>query len=625
MDYPTKLCPGKEAMVKDAQDLDPRQFRRLVTRRARQIVDPNLGPAIDEDRRRELEHQIGEHFEKIHKCADFLPAHFLVEGAAKAKAVCRISTPTTYGTGFLVGREYLMTNNHVLGYVEEAEQSVAEFGFEDSQAGKKVALEPHRLFITNQELDFTIVACDEEALPEVEPIPLLRSPATVTRNERVNIIQHPRGRPKEVALHENQVTWVKDKVIQYRTDTEPGSSGSPVFNNNWDLVALHHAGWSDGDGTATNEGIRISAIVSHLLARTSSASIDCEAAKAVFGNVADTSPYLGFFDLSGLGGSNSLEVEVPDFAGDRYFADVGIWNIEHVNDRVSSQRIEDVADVMARLVMDVLGLVEIECGALDRLVTALGQRGFSLGYELLDVSGSQDLAIVYDRDTTTVTLREDIYDRYAAFLNAKTPSGRSAFPRYPLFAECAVRNGDGRVRFLMVVVHLKAFGDVQSRTRRQLASEMLTKIIEDIRERERLPVVLGGDFNERLDTDVLSALKASPDLFALTADDAADDAISYVGNSHRSLIDHVVVSRDVQLGEISGDDAAIVRLDRSIRDFAAQVSDHVPIVLRMVYRDEPIDVTPPPVLPELNFRIPEGMGRLRLSFEQDNVEAMALS
>lgn len=31
------------------------------------------------------------------------------------------------------------------------------------------------------------------------------------------------------------------KVARYRADTEGGSSGSPVLNNEWNLVALHHA------------------------------------------------------------------------------------------------------------------------------------------------------------------------------------------------------------------------------------------------------------------------------------------------------------------------------------------------------------------------------------------------
>ncbi len=618
-------CPGKEQMVKDARDLDACQFRRLVTRRARQIVDPSLGPASDEDTRRELEHRIEEHFEEVGTCADFLPARFLADGAAKLGAVCRVSTPTSCGTGFLVGRSYLMTSNCVLGSVEEAEQSMAEFGFEDNQPGKRVGLEPGRLFITSSRLDFTIVGCDEQALPDVEPIPLLRSPATVTRHERVNIIQVPSGRPQEAALLKNQVTRVKDKVIHYRTSSQLGSPGSPVFNHDWDLVALHHASWSEGDGTAMNEGIRISAIVSHLVAHDSDASLDRCAARAVLGPITDTSPYLGFFDLYGVVEPGSLDIRIPDFAGCRHFADVGIWNLKHFDGCTAGQWIEDLPNVMARLALDVLGLVEIEPGLLDRVVAALGHRGFGLGYVVPDVPGSQGLAVLYDRDTTTVTLRQDVYERQAALLQARTPSGRFALPSSPLFAECVVRNGEGSVRFLMIVTHLKAFGDVQSRARQRQMAESLAVIIEDIRERERLPIVLGGTFSERLDNDLLSALNASPDLFSLTADNAAADAVSYIGDCHRSLIDHIVVSRDTYLGEISGDDTAFLRLDRSIRDITAGVSDQVPVVFRLVYRAEPVESQPSAWVPGFNILLPEAVARHPLSCENSKVEALALT
>ena len=73
-----------------------------------------------------------------------------------------------------------------------------------------------------------------------------------------------RPRRKEIALHDNNVTYVYDRVIRYNTDTEGGSSGSPVFNDQWQLCALHHAGWKNADGSATNEGIRISAICDYL-------------------------------------------------------------------------------------------------------------------------------------------------------------------------------------------------------------------------------------------------------------------------------------------------------------------------------------------------------------------------
>ena len=58
------------------------------------------------------------------------------------------------------------------------------------------------------------------------------------------------------------------------TDTERGSSGSPVFNNDWKVIALHHAGKTEEDGglvinpatgekRGANEGILIKNIVQH--------------------------------------------------------------------------------------------------------------------------------------------------------------------------------------------------------------------------------------------------------------------------------------------------------------------------------------------------------------------------
>ena len=276
---------------------------------------------------------------------------------------------------------------------------------------------------------------------------------------------------------------------------------------------------------------------------------------------------------------------------------------------------------MAELALDVFGLTEVQGPALERLVEALGARGVFAGFEVLDTPGSQDIAVLFDRDTTTVAARSDLSQKYARQLKQKTDSGRTVFPRHPLFAECTVTDDLGRnAKFLMIVVHLKAFGDPQSRARRRKAAEILAAIIDDIREQEGLQIVLGGDFNERLDTDVLSAIKGSPDLISLTLDDATSgdrSAISFVGDRHRSLIDHVIVSSDVQLGDISGDDAAIVRLDRSMPDFADDVSDHVPVAFRIVFRDVPVNVDEEPAASAHTLEIPEGAAAINVSFQAE--------
>jgi endonuclease G, mitochondrial len=91
--------------------------------------------------------------------------------------------------------------------------------------------------------------------------PLVEQLGKVIVGEYVTIVQHPSGLPKQVALRENQVVDLLPRFLHYETDTEPGSSGSPVFNDQWQVVALHHASVPRGNGRFINEGVRVSQIV----------------------------------------------------------------------------------------------------------------------------------------------------------------------------------------------------------------------------------------------------------------------------------------------------------------------------------------------------------------------------
>lgn len=129
-------------------------------------------------------------------------------------------------------------------------------------------------------LDFTVFAVGEkwdgpEALEAYGSAPLSDASDKHMIGEFANIIQHPRGRFKEVVLRENRLVNRFDDALHYLADTERGSSGSPVFNSEWQMIALHHWGapWIDGRGASDpssveiNEGIRISSIVRELRAQ----------------------------------------------------------------------------------------------------------------------------------------------------------------------------------------------------------------------------------------------------------------------------------------------------------------------------------------------------------------------
>jgi V8-like Glu-specific endopeptidase len=83
------------------------------------------------------------------------------------------------------------------------------------------------------------------------------------------IIQHPGGERKRVAYVRNQITEFDHRIVHYLSDTQTGSSGSPVFNENGRLIALHHAGGRPQEvaGKAPlrkNERIRIPLILNGL-------------------------------------------------------------------------------------------------------------------------------------------------------------------------------------------------------------------------------------------------------------------------------------------------------------------------------------------------------------------------
>lgn len=217
---------------------------------------------------------------------DIFPISYLEAGMKAGKAVCRIEVRDRigrvlgHGTGFLVSPCLLITNNHVLENEDAALFSLAQFNYElDLDLRERQAVnfrfDPGRFFMTDTKLDFTLVALevkssDGSPLSEFGFLPLLRPTGKALVGEYVSIIQHPGGAPKAITIRENKITDVVDDYIQYSADTMEGSSGSPVFNDEWIVVALHHAGVPDPKGSGqyiANEGIRISSIVDFVRSR----------------------------------------------------------------------------------------------------------------------------------------------------------------------------------------------------------------------------------------------------------------------------------------------------------------------------------------------------------------------
>jgi endonuclease G, mitochondrial len=275
--------------------------------------------AVESEARRDIRREgvdsnDGIALERIQGTNDLLGVNYLERGLKASRSVCRIQVRDEggrtlgFGTGFLISPDLLLTNNHVLTSEAYAKRSLADFNFEDDldcipKDTKTYRLDPQRFFYTNEELDFTAVAVNKQAtdgtpLSDFGFLQMIPESGKALLKECVSIIQHPDGSPKQVTVRENEVVDLPDSCIHYLTDTKPGSSGSPVFNDQWQVVALHHAGVKKKDNAGNvlsihndapwdpntmtedeiawvaNEGIRISSICNEIQTKIGTIPID---------------------------------------------------------------------------------------------------------------------------------------------------------------------------------------------------------------------------------------------------------------------------------------------------------------------------------------------------------------
>jgi endonuclease G, mitochondrial len=234
---------------------------------------------------------------------DTLPYGFLRLGWEAGAAVARLRVPPFadgrratvgsqpappfLGTGWLVTDQLLMTNFHVVAartapdldrLVErdlrlQGAATTAEFDY-DSDERPAAPVECAELAAWDRSLDYAVLRLREPSgrrALSIAPAALRVGPQL---NVAVNIIQHPMGEPKRVGLRNNLVTTSTDRDLRYLTDTRKGSSGSPVLDDGWQVVALHRASRRvdnvtfQGQRTAhVNVGTHIQTILAHLAER----------------------------------------------------------------------------------------------------------------------------------------------------------------------------------------------------------------------------------------------------------------------------------------------------------------------------------------------------------------------
>lgn len=243
--------------------------------------------------------------ERLLGANDLVDEFYLERALVAARPVMRITLRDAAGrergwaTGFMVSPSLILTNWHVFPTREETANAIAEAHYVLDVAGNpapsyRFMVRGDRFYLTDQGLDFALVAVDVVALDGQTTLPefgyhrLIDEPNKILKGESITLIQHPGGERRQFAIRANELTDVLEQFLWYQSDTAPGSSGAPAFNDSFQVVALHHAGAAkrdaqgryvlrDGSTVASidevddsrviwvaNEGLRISVLCAHL-------------------------------------------------------------------------------------------------------------------------------------------------------------------------------------------------------------------------------------------------------------------------------------------------------------------------------------------------------------------------
>ncbi|WP_271410521.1 DNA/RNA non-specific endonuclease [Pseudomonas sp. Q1-7] len=302
----------KEQQLEGSKRRTPEVLKNINVKQGLEFTPAHLLRVIDPDVRNSFlfaggAKPSGIEFERILGANDLVDEFFFERALLVGKPICRIAVRHDSGairgwaTGFMVSPRLMLTNHHVFATPEDAAPSLAEFNYRLGVAGEpeksyRFKLRPDQFFLSDEGLDFAMVAVEPVSLDGAVGLSsfgyhrLLARSGKVVPKEWLSIVQHPGGAYRQWAIRENQCIDATDpNFIWYMSDTAPGSSGAPVLNDSFQVVALHHSGKAqqdtqgrfvlkDGstrdslDGVAeesivwiANEGVRISSICAYFL------------------------------------------------------------------------------------------------------------------------------------------------------------------------------------------------------------------------------------------------------------------------------------------------------------------------------------------------------------------------
>ncbi|RIN97994.1 hypothetical protein BUZ91_13445, partial [Mammaliicoccus sciuri] len=176
------------------------------------------------------------------------------------------------GTGFLIDNYTVLTAAHVItsDYIDyPINKIIIEAGYKDEKATFgtanviKTYVMPEWKNFRNYFFDMAILIIDKPLGKDLGKLNIIDE---VTLGEFISTTGYPGSNKNNIDkikkgnqyYSSGKIVNITKNKIYYDSDTEPGQSGSPVFNINNDVIAIHTRGFNENDSYKYNSGIRLS-------------------------------------------------------------------------------------------------------------------------------------------------------------------------------------------------------------------------------------------------------------------------------------------------------------------------------------------------------------------------------
>lgn len=259
--------------------------------------------------------------------------------------------------------------------------------------------------------------------------------------------------------------------------------------------------------------------------------------------------------------------------------DVGTWNLEWFGDLTNGPSNEttqynNVKSALSAMKPDMMGFAEISDVVLfSKLITEL--KGYDYTYSAF--SGSQRMGLIVRAATFSISNSRDVLTQF----------NYEFAGRPPLEVILDVKGNKSPVdRIIVFVLHMKAFNDATSYSRRKAGAEKLKEYIDSNYSSEY--VIVLGDYNDDLDVSISSG---NPSPYKNFVDDKINFKFptmeltlttDHSTAGYSNMIDHILLTNEwfpyIETGKTK-----VMYLNKYISSYSSNTSDHYPVYTQLTF------------------------------------------